>query len=502
MNPQEPELICQLIQEILRCRDHPLTVLLKQFQYKVYEKIYPLVCNKKQRLAAVSVPLARSLWPPELYEDAVAEECRLNLLLKTKGSGDRESKDGDDGDAQTEGEGISPLSSIQGEESTFEEKCANTVQNPDVLNSEFAENGPADGESSVFCGKDVASGDMRKEQSQCEEEGLESDDPKEISADPSPTDAGTSNFADHPTCDSNNKCVVRKAERKDNDCDLSDSVENDVKPEIDRSYANSDKKRDGVPESNSESKSDQIVQVTQEVTENDTRGTEAAVEDFETSNSPSKETRSEDVVSSDSDLPSQRTVKTARDIKEDLSKAMEKGENLQVQLKTEQAKASQILRQITHDYESYNAENMDDLFDDEDEETTSDTKDKAEAEDGECDLPESDQPTSMSAPSQSSNRGPDSLVSRSSSDSSMQDFPSLPSVSEDQAEIERLSKEAYQRHVKNISADVHMYLEKLLILFTIAYEQLDSPLGRDQCYASLEETFFKPLWKFLLMLFR
>ena len=181
---------------------------------------------------------------------------------------------------------------------------------------------------------------------------------------------------------------------------------------------------------------------------------------------------------------------------------MEKGENLQVQLKTEQAKASKILCQITHDYESYNAENMDDLFDDEDEETTSDMKDKVEAEDAECDLPESDQPTSMSAPSQSSNRGPDSLVSRSSSGSSIQDFPSLPSVSEDQAEIERLSKEAYQRHVKNISADVHMYLEKLLILFTIAYEQLDSPLGRDQCYASLEETFFKPLWKFLLMLFR
>ena len=458
-------------------------MLLKQFQYKVYEKIYPLVCNKKQRLAAVSVPLARSLWPPELYEDPVAEECRLNLLLKTKGSGDRESKDGDDGDAQTEGEYISPSSSIQGEESTFEEKCANTVQNPDVLNSEFAENGP---------------GDMRKEQSQCEEEGLESDDPKEMSADPSPTDAGTSNFADHPTCDSNNKCVVRKAERRDSDCDLSDSVENDVKPEIDRSYANSDKKRDGVPES----KSDRTVQVTQEVTENDTRGTEAAVEDFEISNSPSKETRSEDVVSSDSDLPSQHTVKTARDIKEDLSKAMEKGENLQVQLKTEQAKASKILCQITHDYESYNAENMDDLFDDEDEETTSDMKDKVEAEDAECDLPESDQPTSMSAPSQSSNRGPDSLVSRSSSGSSIQDFPSLPSVSEDQAEIERLSKEAYQRHVKNISADVHMYLEKLLILFTIAYEQLDSPLGRDQCYASLEETFFKPLWKFLLMLFR
>ncbi len=65
-----------------------------------------------------------------------------------------------------------------------------------------------------------------------------------------------------------------------------------------------------------------------------------------------------------------------------------------------------------------------------------------------------------------------------------------------------MSEEAYQRHLTGISQDVHSFLEKILVMFTIAYEDLDSPTGRDQCYASLEEPFFKPLWKYILALFR
>lgn len=476
-----------------------MTVLLKQFQYKVYEKIYPLVCNKKQRLAAVSVPLDRSLWPPEFCKNAVAEECRLNLFLKTKDSGDGESNDGGGGNvSQTDEEAISPSSIVEGEENAFKEKCENTVQNPDVSKSESTEAGQADNKSSVHHGKETAVGDIWKEQSQCNERHLENNDSKEI-ADPSlPRDTGTRNSSDLPTSDSN-KNLGSKAENK-NDGHLSDSVEDSLKPETDSSGENSNRKLDGAADCGLESSSEET-EVTNEVTENDAEHGDAGAKDPEDSNDPSQDAGNEEGGPSDIDSAVQLIVKATKDTKDDLSKAMEKGENLQAQLRTEQAKASRILHQITHDYESYNAENMDDLFDDEDEEaeTTSDTKDKIEAEDTECDLPESDQPTSLSASLHSSYTGSDSLLSHSSSG---QDFPSLPSVSEGQAEIERLSKEAYQRHVKNISADVHMYLEKLLILFTIAYEQLDSPLGRDQCYASLEETFFKPLWKFLLMLFR
>ena len=42
-------------------------------------------------------------------------------------------------------------------------------------------------------------------------------------------------------------------------------------------------------------------------------------------------------------------------------------------------------------------------------------------------------------------------------------------------------------------------LQKLLIL---AYEQLDTPAGRDLCYSYLEFPFFKPLWPMLLAVLR
>lgn len=44
--------------------------------------------------------------------------------------------------------------------------------------------------------------------------------------------------------------------------------------------------------------------------------------------------------------------------------------------------------------------------------------------------------------------------------------------------------------------------DKLQVMMTVAYEPLDSPVGRDQCAMTLEETFFKPIWKTLLRLFR
>uniref|UniRef100_A0A4W3JIY9 VPS9 domain containing 1 n=1 Tax=Callorhinchus milii TaxID=7868 RepID=A0A4W3JIY9_CALMI len=59
-----------------------------------------------------------------------------------------------------------------------------------------------------------------------------------------------------------------------------------------------------------------------------------------------------------------------------------------------------------------------------------------------------------------------------------------------------------QDHLKNIVKDVHNSIDRLLTLCILAFEPLDSATGKDQCLASIEETFFQPIWMFLLALFR
>ncbi|RUS83807.1 hypothetical protein EGW08_008419 [Elysia chlorotica] len=103
-------------------------------------------------------------------------------------------------------------------------------------------------------------------------------------------------------------------------------------------------------------------------------------------------------------------------------------------------------------------------------------------------------------------QSPSSLVHQDSGDL----YQSLPysgykervSEFEEAKKIAKLSHEACESHLKTICEDIHCYLEKLLVLMTIAYEPLDTPVGKDQCAVSLEEPFFKQLWKSLLLLFR
>jgi hypothetical protein len=56
--------------------------------------------------------------------------------------------------------------------------------------------------------------------------------------------------------------------------------------------------------------------------------------------------------------------------------------------------------------------------------------------------------------------------------------------------------------LSSLTKDVHSYLNKLLWLFIIAYEELDTTVGRDNLYVSLEDPFFKPIWHHLLLFFR
>ena len=77
----------------------------------------------------------------------------------------------------------------------------------------------------------------------------------------------------------------------------------------------------------------------------------------------------------------------------------------------------------------------------------------------------------------------------------------LATVTDDE-KVENLKRDALDRHMAHISSDVREGMDKLLAMFTVAYAPLDSPAGRDVCWASLEQPFFKPLWPYLLVLYR
>uniref|UniRef100_H3AYQ1 VPS9 domain containing 1 n=1 Tax=Latimeria chalumnae TaxID=7897 RepID=H3AYQ1_LATCH len=56
--------------------------------------------------------------------------------------------------------------------------------------------------------------------------------------------------------------------------------------------------------------------------------------------------------------------------------------------------------------------------------------------------------------------------------------------------------------LKDIVKDLHNSIDKLLSLCILAFEALNTASGKDQCLASIEETFFPPIWPPLLALYR
>lgn len=96
----------------------------------------------------------------------------------------------------------------------------------------------------------------------------------------------------------------------------------------------------------------------------------------------------------------------------------------------------------------------------------------------------------------------DDMGSSSFDESSLLTSYSGSEVIDESVYILKLTDEAYQRHLHNISKDILLYHEKIMKMFIICYEELDSGEGRDQIYACIEEMFFKPIWPHLLLLFR
>ncbi|CAI9716022.1 Hypothetical predicted protein [Octopus vulgaris] len=96
----------------------------------------------------------------------------------------------------------------------------------------------------------------------------------------------------------------------------------------------------------------------------------------------------------------------------------------------------------------------------------------------------------------------DDMCSSSFDESSLLKSYSSSEVIDESVYILKLTDDAYQRHLHNISKDILLYNEKIMKMFIICYEGLDSAEGRDQIYACIEEMFFKPIWPHLLLLFR
>jgi hypothetical protein len=539
-------------------------LLIKDYQNRVYQKIYPIVSNKLQRLAAIKVPLDPTLWPPELRDQEVKVTCRLDLFGKGDGEGGRNQKEGGDerpeagknnedagkenssSDGDTRADSSTVKARQAAETGTLEPDASNA--NRHEGNSNFHHHLEADDEYVQVSVSTWSGKDKDKSETSSSEDALASQNSKV-----SPDEGSKIGDGNNPNSEIGIGDENVNSERGERDVEHGHHDNTDGDAEINEKaavHAEADpaescesiamesdgenlrtkenaRKEDTVMEGDelqSKNVGEQLcttLETNEEKTEkkddNDDRKmpTDTAAAAMPENSDAGGESGKSDVDSGE-DTPA--VVRFAEETKENLAAASEKGDHLRAQLLEEQARAARILRRISEDYEKYNAENMDDLFDDDDEEDDDDEDDaflSGQETGGQKNTasglqsipplapdtigsPDSSNPPSLVHSRSSSFGGPpDSLGSNASS--TTQEFPT---PSAEAVALEQQSREAYARHVKNVVADVHTYMEKLLVLFTIAYEQLDCPLGRDQCYASLEETFFKPLWKYLLMLFR
>lgn len=179
-------------------------------------------------------------------------------------------------------------------------------------------------------------------------------------------------------------------------------------------------------------------------------------------------------------LNAKDVAEISSEIKADIEQSIIEGNGLKLRLEKENKSLISLSKQTTEEYEKYNQENMDDLF--EDDFDVDDTDD--DTSDGQRDKPIAETEDQTTEPETSKvskkNAGFEKLENR----------------------ISLLRNDAYHRHLKGITDDILTSIERVQVLFVIVFEQLDCAEGRDQCNVLLEGYFFKPLWKYLLVLFR
>lgn len=189
--------------------------------------------------------------------------------------------------------------------------------------------------------------------------------------------------------------------------------------------------------------------------------------------------------------PDKNLAGVTEEIKGDIEKALDNGERLEKMISKQDKSIKSMCRQVTEDYELYSLENMDDLFDGSGESDTENAGNEPDSQSQKTEDEKSDnEPNEIETDQDLSSKDKyRSLLSNP-------DFENL------ESKIAELKNEAYHRHLKGITEDILTCIEKLKVLFVIAFEQLDCAEGRDQCNLIVEDFFFKPLWKHLLTLFR
>ncbi|KAK1163469.1 VPS9 domain-containing protein 1-like [Acipenser oxyrinchus oxyrinchus] len=68
--------------------------------------------------------------------------------------------------------------------------------------------------------------------------------------------------------------------------------------------------------------------------------------------------------------------------------------------------------------------------------------------------------------------------------------------------IHNLEEGVLQAHLRSVVKDIHNSIDRLLSLYILSFEPLNTAASKDQCLASIEEAFFPPIWPLLLALFR
>ncbi|KAH9491635.1 hypothetical protein Btru_031098 [Bulinus truncatus] len=403
-NPEDPILISQLVADVLRCADHPLTELLKKYQVKIFERLYPLVNNKHDELDRIKVPLSKNAWPTL---DEVSDVVYIRSLCSPQ----------------------SPTVS-QGKKS-FKEPIQDTVSSK-----------------------------------------KENDSVNNTRTEPPET--------------------IPLSGQSDDSSDEGGVVELDKSSSLD-----SDKAVNSVSE-------DDVDRTCHTVTVefSDEKGNVSI--DMSSSN--------------DGELlkPVGGLENAISETKRNLNLAVSKGQELFSQVSWERKQAQLLMRQVTRDYSSYKLDyydddNLDYLFDEEDDDESNSFltpefwNSLTSGKDCRHGISESDSQIENSPLARSVSHQP--TGSSIYAEDPGQTCYSLPAKLDehdgvDDKTFSKMHLEACGRHLQSISEDVHRYLEKLLVMMTIAYEPLDTPVGRDQCAVSLEEPFFKPIWKTLLKLFR
>ncbi|KAH3776659.1 VPS9 domain-containing protein 1-like [Dreissena polymorpha] len=221
-------------------------------------------------------------------------------------------------------------------------------------------------------------------------------------------------------------------------------------------------------------------------------------------------------VSSNASTSGSNIVSCTLEMKSQIKKSLEQGEEVTAVFQKEDEMVKTITRNMASDYLRYSQENMDDLFDSDDDEAENDlpvaddvlsssrVKNADIQQDDEHNVTEEIELSSANRELIDDNdcqpdKGPENNnIEHGIENISKKDT----SYNEMEYKIFNLRTEAYHRHLSGITEEIMTSIDTLQLLFVVVFESLDSPEGRDQCNVLIEQYFFRPLWQHLLTLFR